>query len=158
MLFQCQHCRLNIHPLTIPGNLFSHAITWYHYLVSFLRPNRAAHPTDINLYPRLYPFIGPYWTGPRAICWNLDTLAVHPSYQKHGFGRELVAWGLQQADREGIAATVLSADKRENFYMRCGFEEELGRAWHGEGNPLKGRIRGGAIIWRKARERQVEEV
>lgn len=57
-------------------------------------------------------------------------------------------WGLEQADREGVAASVIVADGKERFYRKCGYGDVVGRATDGLGNPLAGRIRGGAIMFR----------
>jgi predicted N-acetyltransferase YhbS len=96
----------------------------------------------------MHTFIGRLWTGSRADCWDLHTLAVSPDHQNCGYGRQLVAWGLEQAEREKVAASVLSADKKEAFYQRCGYGPVVGRATDGVGNRLKGRVMGGAIMFR----------
>ena len=100
----------------------------------------------------MYPYIKHLWCGARANCWDLHSLAVAPAHRNRGYGRQLVKWGLEQAEREGVAASVLSAAGREPFYYRCGYGNVVGRATDGVGNPLAGRVKGGAIMFRGARD------
>jgi len=59
-----------------------------------------------------------------------------------------VRWGLQQAKAEGVACSVISADGKETFYRRCGFDVgPVGRSGEGEGNPLY-HVPGGLIFFR----------
>ena len=58
-----------------------------------------------------------------------------------------MAWGIEQADRENVHASVMSSDGNETFYLESGFDEIVGIATEGEGNPLNG-IPGGAILFR----------
>ena len=59
-------------------------------------------------------------------------------------------WGLDQAKREGISASVIAADGKERFYQRCGFDVgPVGRSGMGEGNPLAD-VPGGLIFFREA--------
>lgn len=135
--------------LTLPtGNLIKPLITFRNRVISTIWPNRAADTTQLGLETHMYPFIKHLWTGSRANCWDLHSLAVAPAYQNRGYGRQLVKWGLEQAEREGVAASVLSAEGKERFYQRCGFVDVVGRATDGVGNPLAGRVRGGAILFR----------
>lgn len=76
---------------------------------------------------------------------------MHPDHQGYGFGRELVEWGINEANREGVCASVMSSDGKEAFYLKCGFEEIVGNATAGEGNPLSG-INGGAILFKWAKK------
>ncbi|EEQ31710.1 conserved hypothetical protein [Microsporum canis CBS 113480] len=88
----------------------------------------------------------------RQVNWSLSCLAVRPKYQRLGHGRELVAWGLDRAREEGIAASVLAAKGKDTFYRRCGFTELAGWATDGEGNPLKGVVEGGAVMFTRVKE------
>jgi len=93
------------------------------------------------------PYSAHHWSGPRAENWYLSLLAVHPDYQGQGFGKKLVEWGIKEADREGVCASVMSSEGNDEFYLRCGFEEIAGNATTGEGNPLAG-VKGGSILFR----------
>lgn len=97
---------------------------------------------------RAFPFIAPLWSGSRAESWYLEFLAVDPQYQGQGHGRKLVEWGLDLAEKEGVCASVLSADGKEEFYRKCGFDLQEGRAGDGEGNPLKD-VAGGLVFWKE---------
>lgn len=72
---------------------------------------------------------------------------MHPDYQGKGFGRELVEWGLQQAEKENVHASVMSSEGNDAFYLRSGFEQVVGNATEGEGNPLAG-VKGGSILFK----------
>lgn len=76
---------------------------------SWIWPNRAADPSKINMFDESWPFISHIWTGDRSDCWNLHFLAVHPSYGGLGIGKRLVQWGLNQAEEEGVSASVQMA-------------------------------------------------
>lgn len=70
-----------------------------------------------------------------------------PDYQGQGYGRELVKWGLQRAEEENVHGSVMASEGNDNFYLRCGFDEIVGNACEGEGNPLNG-VKGGNILFK----------
>ncbi|KAF2133948.1 acyl-CoA N-acyltransferase [Dothidotthia symphoricarpi CBS 119687] len=53
--------------------------------------------------------------------WELAQLFVHPNYQRHGIGKQLVEWGLQQADAEGLPVYVEGSAAGKGLYERVGF-------------------------------------
>ncbi len=113
---------------------------------SYLWPNRAADPTKLQILQDTFPLVAHYWSGPRKQNWSLGMLATHPDFQRRGLARKLVAWGVEQADRENVCASLVSSDGAEGFYRACGFVE-VGRANVG---PLKEHgIKGGAIMFRE---------
>ncbi|KAJ4148700.1 hypothetical protein NW765_017567 [Fusarium oxysporum] len=77
-----------------------------------------------------------YGAKKRAESWYLEGLAVRPDFQGRNVGRKLVQWGLEQAEAEGICASVVSAFGADEFYKKCEFDEQYGSARQGEGNPL----------------------
>ena len=78
---------------------------------------------------------------------------MHPDYQGQGFGRQLVHWGLEEAERENVHASVMSSDGKTQFYLRCGFQEVVGNACAGEGNPLAlEHVKGGDILFKFPKE------
>jgi GNAT superfamily N-acetyltransferase len=114
----------------------------------WLWPNRAADPKQEDIIERAYPCFDGIWSGDRAESWYLEQLAVHPSFQGKGVGYKLVQWGLEQAQNEGVVASVVSALGKNDFYRKCGFDVQDGSACEdGEGNPLKG-VEGGDVFWR----------
>ncbi len=117
-------------------------------LSAWIYPNRAADPANEDILDRAYPFIEDFWSGSRAESLYLEMLAVDPNYQGKGLGRALVKWGLDQAEREGVCASVISAEGKENFYQRCGFDVQEHWGGQGEGNPMKD-LPGGLIFWRE---------
>lgn len=126
-------------------------------LVAFLSPNRAASPQHEDIIERSYDFLDHVWLGPRSESWYLECLAVHPDFQNKGQGRALVTWGLEQARKEGIAASVIAADGKERFYQNCGFRDgPVARSGEGEGNPLKD-VPGGLVFFRDKHGVLVEE-
>jgi predicted N-acetyltransferase YhbS len=105
-------------------------------------PNRAADPANANVLRDSFPLCSFHWEGSREENWYLELLAVHPEHQGKQYGRGLVQWGVDEAAREGVCASVISADRKEKFYGRFGFVE-VGRSNVG---PLSG-IEGGAIMF-----------
>lgn len=105
-------------------------------------------PSKEDILERGFPHIAELWSGPRAETWYLEALAVDPKYQGQGCGRELVEWGLEQAAKEGVCASVISADGKESFYQKCGFDVQEGWGGQGEGNPLSDAA-GGLIFWKE---------
>lgn len=119
-------------------------------LSSYVYRNRAADPANEFIIERSYPFLGHIWTGSRSESWYLEALGVHPDYQSQGHGRALVAWGIDQAEKEGVACSVISAWGKETFYRNCGFDkEDCGHAGQGDGNPLAD-VKGGIIFFKDA--------
>ena len=106
------------------------------------------------------PFTAHFFNNPpwRRNHWSLELLAVHPSHQGKGFGRELATWGVVRAESDGIPAVVVAAKGKEDFYRVCGFKLLAGWASEptdkeGNKNPLAKRgVGGGAILWSSVRE------
>lgn len=124
------------------------ALNWADALV---RPNRAADPRKVDILETSYPFVAHHWSSPpiasRRENWYLALCGTRPEAQGKGYGKELVAWGLERARRENVAASLFSAEGKETFYVRCGFGKDIvGYASDGEGNPLAN-TKGGAIMW-----------
>ncbi|KAF2846506.1 acyl-CoA N-acyltransferase [Plenodomus tracheiphilus IPT5] len=120
-------------------------------LVSTL--NRALDPSKKSILQESERFTKHYWNGASAINWFLASCCVDPGFQGRGCGRLLVRWGLDLAEQEGVRASVMSSDGSDEFYLKCGFEEVVGNASEGEGNPLKAAcVRGGNILfmWEKS--------
>ncbi|KAL4762084.1 GNAT family N-acetyltransferase [Aspergillus foveolatus] len=56
--------------------------------------------------------------------YYLDTLVVHPDYQRRGAGSMLVQWGCDLADEEGVALYVDASRAGAPLYERFGFVDE----------------------------------
>lgn len=119
-----------------PGNLVKPLVALSTSIAARIWPNRAADPVNEDIIERAYPYFQHVWSGSRAESWYLEALAVHPDHQKEGNGRALVKWGLYQAEREGVSASVVCAPGKERFYERCGYDTNVGTASMGLGNPL----------------------
>ncbi|KAH7128599.1 hypothetical protein B0J11DRAFT_525333 [Dendryphion nanum] len=118
-------------------------------LTSLIYPNRALDPTKTTILQHAMPFSAHHWSCDRQENWYLALCAVHPDHQGQGFGRQLVEWGLREAEKENVHASVMSSDGKTEFYLRCGFQEVVGNANEGEGNPLvKEGVKGGDIIFK----------
>lgn len=130
-----------------PGNLLKPVSSLAMSLHARIWPNRAADPAKEDIIEHTLPFLEDVWVGPRAESWYLSFLAVHPDRQGLGIGRELVAWGLDRAEREGVVASVISAHGKNGFYQRCGFDETYRAATDGGRNPLAN-TPGSDILWR----------
>lgn len=119
--------------------------------------NRAIDPSKATILQDSYPWFAHHWSGvtnglPRANNWYLNLCCIDPAYQKRGVGKPLVQWGLQQARRENVHASVTTSYQNEQFYLRCGFDEIVGSCMEGEGNPLaEAGVKGGEILWMWAR-------
>jgi len=75
-------------------------------------------------------------------------LGVHPDFQGKGRGKALVQQGLGLADKEGVCASVISAEGKEGFYRKLGLDNQVGTASEGAGNPMRG-VQGGYILFRE---------
>jgi GNAT superfamily N-acetyltransferase len=129
---------------TIVGRYINCQILSYLQRYFFDPPNRAADPVQITILDRTFPHIEHYWSGSRTENWYLDLLAVHPDAQGKGCGRELVQWGIDQAKKDGVVASVISAKGKEGFYGKFGYVE-VGRA--NVGPMSEAGIQGGAIMF-----------
>ncbi|RGP73715.1 hypothetical protein FLONG3_6263 [Fusarium longipes] len=109
-------------------------------------PNRAADPDNEDVIERSYPYFEHIWSGKRAESWYLAAVAVHPDFHGKGVGKKLVQWGIEQAQAEGVCASLIAAHGTDEFYKKCGFDEQFGRAGEAEGNPLAG-IEGSNMYW-----------
>ncbi|KAG0648571.1 hypothetical protein D0Z07_5144 [Hyphodiscus hymeniophilus] len=123
----------------------SRIVSSYIRASSYIWPNRAADPTKANILAESFPLFSDLWSGSREQNWYLDMLATHPDFQGQGLGNELVKWGLEEARKENVCASVISALGKEGFYGKFGFVER-GRSNVG---PLKEHgIQGGAVMFR----------
>lgn len=60
--------------------------------------------------------------GPEEPLWQLDSIAVEPAAQGHGFGAALIAAGLTYARADGVGAFLSTGTPRNvSIYGRCGF-------------------------------------
>lgn len=132
---------------TDPTPLFAHVAP---------RQNRAADPSKKDHLANSAKYTQHYWSGVHSENWYLSLCAVDPAHAGRGYGRLLVQWGLERAREEGVDASVVSSEGSPPFYLRCGFDEVVGNAHEGEGNPLKvDAVRGGDILFmwgKKGRE------
>lgn len=152
-----------------PRLLIQPVVKFYHVLHLSMFGNRAMAqqtPSDpnplthLNLEAVVWPFMQHHFSDPphRRNHWRLASMSVHPKHQGRGFGKSLVAWGLDRARNEGLPAVVIGGTGLEDFYKRCGFDILVGYATDGvdeEGNlnPLKRRgIRGGSIQWTRVKQ------
>lgn len=135
--------------MSVSGRVMRPLMSLRNRIESLFYPNHAADPSMLDLYPSIkIPLLAICRSGQRSTGWYLNCFAVDPAYEKQGYGRILVAWGIDQATREKVAASVTSAERRDIFYRRCGFDIEVGRVTDGKGNPLKNKTDGGAFLFR----------
>lgn len=135
---------------SLSTNAALNAMKAYIWLESFIYPNRAADPSRTGILNGIGPFVAHFWSGSRSGVWDLDFLGVDPDQGRQGFGQELVAWGFEQAKKEGVGCSVISSAGKERFYQSCGFDVIAGtvRDFGGEENPIKREgIKGGTILF-----------
>ncbi|KAH6638745.1 acyl-CoA N-acyltransferase [Boeremia exigua] len=117
--------------------------------------NRALDPSKVNILKESAPYTKHYWAGANATNWYLALCCVDPADKGHGVGRLLVRWGLDRAEEEGIGASVMASEGSDGFYLKCGFDEVIGNANEGIGNPLQEvDVKGGNILFKWPAERK----
>ncbi|KEQ92784.1 hypothetical protein AUEXF2481DRAFT_42869 [Aureobasidium subglaciale EXF-2481] len=129
----------------------------YNWLGSLIWPNRAADPAMLDVLDRAMPFTEHYWKTPERLeNWYLALLGTGPEYQGHGYGKELLKWGIERATEEGICVSLVSANGKDLFYKRYGVDKEAGWASEGgEQNPIHD-IAGGMILFSKKLEKKMQ--
>ncbi|KIW10148.1 hypothetical protein PV08_11109 [Exophiala spinifera] len=152
-----------------PRLLIRPILETFYTIRRFFYPNKAAvtptpeSPEPLtfwNFMSKVVPFARDFYSAPHRQnnFWSLETMAVHPSYQGQGYGRELVESGLDlvKNDPSGeLPADVVAADGKEAFYQKCGFRDLVGFICEtvddkGRDNPLRSNgVGGGAVLWTK---------
>lgn len=66
----------------------------------------------------------------------LGMLACHPDYQRRGAGKELVCWGLDKAEAEGLDVTLFASPMGSRLYEALGFKEAGGFRTQVEGEDV----------------------
>lgn len=123
-------------------------------LMNVFWKNRAADPKLEAIVESSYGYIDHVWDAKQGRCPSLylESMAVDPGFQGRGVGKLLVQHGLKMAEDAGISASVISADGKEGFYQKCGFDAgPVGRSGEGDGNPLWS-VPGGLVFFRDAPE------
>lgn len=121
--------------------------------------NRAADPELEGMVEGSYGYIDHVWDAAKGRCPSLylESMAIDPDFQGRGIGKTLVQSGLKIAEDAGISASVISADGKEGFYRKCGFDVgPVGRSGEGAGNPLWA-VPGGLVFFRQAPDMQLSE-
>jgi GNAT superfamily N-acetyltransferase len=112
------------------------------------RLNRALDPACKNILALASPFSAHLWAGDRAQTWYLALCCVDPVAERRGAGRMLVHWGLQRARAEGVCASVIASEGNAPFYLKCGYDEIVGNACAGDGNPIgEAGTKGGEVLF-----------
>ncbi|KAH7006527.1 hypothetical protein EDB82DRAFT_493745 [Fusarium venenatum] len=129
-----------------PRNLLKPLSALVMHVRADLSPNRAADLQNEDIIERSYPCFKHIWSRKRAESWYLAALAVNPDFQGQGAGKKLTQWGIEQAQAEGVCASVIAAQGTDEFYKKLGFYEQFGRATDGIGNPLA-HVQGSNMYW-----------
>jgi len=48
----------------------------------------------------------------------LELLGVHDDYQRHGLGSQLIHWGTEQADKQGLETYLDGSEKGQPYYVK----------------------------------------
>jgi GNAT superfamily N-acetyltransferase len=107
-------------------SLWTKAITTYNSWEAYFLPDRAADPFRLTILARAAPYSKHHWTGSRAEVWYLNIIGVSPDFEGQGIGRELVAWGFEKAKQDGVGTSCISAEGKDGFYEKCGFDVRCG--------------------------------
>ncbi|KAK6429328.1 hypothetical protein LTR95_014525 [Oleoguttula sp. CCFEE 5521] len=102
------------------------AVSYVNMVDEYFNPDRAADPENHKIFEKLSPYNKHHWTGSRAEVWYLNVIGVDPAFEGQGIGRELVAWGFEQAKQDGVGTSCIAASGRDDFYRRCGFDVQDG--------------------------------
>ncbi|KAI9765909.1 MAG: hypothetical protein M1840_007050 [Geoglossum simile] len=54
--------------------------------------------------------------------FQLELICTHRDYQRRGAGSTILQWGLHEAGRDGVPATVAASPMGEKLYVKYGFE------------------------------------
>lgn len=122
----------------------------YNYVESWLKPNRAIDASKTGLLDETDPVLQKLLVEGREECWYLSLLGVDPTIHRSGQGRQLVSYGLEQAEKEEIAAGLVASSPAEGFYRRLGFNVDLGLIGEVKGlaNPFVD-VEGGRVMFTK---------
>ncbi|ETN44497.1 uncharacterized protein HMPREF1541_10167 [Cyphellophora europaea CBS 101466] len=109
------------------------------YLESFVWSDRSADHEAMAIFDKNWDDIKHHFSGPRAECWLIELLCIHPDSQKAGFGREIIqtAIDLCKTENPPIPLCVIASDAGDAFYEKLGFRE-AGRADVGDLSGVKG--------------------
>jgi GNAT superfamily N-acetyltransferase len=101
--------------------------------------DRSADPDAIAKFDNNWDDIAHHFTGPRKECWMIDTLCVHPEFQKKGFGRDLTLNAIEvcRSEEPMVPLAVIASETGNAFYEKQGFQE-AGRANVGDLSGAKG--------------------
>lgn len=136
---------------TLYQAFMTRVMSLYNYVESWVRPNRAIDNSKIDLLDATDPWLETLLVGGREERWYLSLLGIDPSIHRSGQGRQLVSYGLEQAEKEGIAAGLVASSPAEGFYRRLGFTVDLGLIGEVEGlaaNPFAD-VEGGRVMFTK---------
>ncbi|EMC91505.1 hypothetical protein BAUCODRAFT_46074, partial [Baudoinia panamericana UAMH 10762] len=109
-------------PATWSVTAWTTAVGYYNQAEAYFWPDRAADPERATILTRSAPYSKHHWTGSRAEVWYLNIIGVDPRFEGQGIGRELVAWGFEQARKDGVGTSCIAASGRDQFYLACGFD------------------------------------
>jgi GNAT superfamily N-acetyltransferase len=123
------------------------------------RVNRALDPARKEILDHAATFSTHLWAGDCAQTWYLVLCCVDPEAERRGAGRALVQWGLGRAREEGVCASVIASEGNAPFYIKCGYDEVVGNACEGIGNPIgEAGTKGGDILFMWARASKGDSV
>jgi GNAT superfamily N-acetyltransferase len=107
---------------------------------TYFWPDKSADQEHIKAFYDSFELFAHHWSGSRAETWYLEYLCVHPDHHRKSYGKQLLQKGLEYAQEEGVATSVISSIEADSFYSKLGFVE-VGNAAIG---PIAG-VKGGSI-------------
>lgn len=105
--------------LTIVPVLERTLLTAQESYLSLLRADKSLH------YARLAHFLAEAKSDFASIpeMWKMQTLAVHPNFQRRGIASMLLNWGKQQAEKEGVPIGLEASELARPLYLKNGFRK-----------------------------------
>lgn len=109
------------------------------YLESFAWSDKSADHEAMAVFDQNWEDIQHYFSGPRAECWMIELLCIHPDSQKAGYGREIIRTAIDfcKSETPPLPLCVIASEAGDAFYEKQGFRE-VGRADVGGLQGVKG--------------------
>ncbi|KAI9763371.1 MAG: hypothetical protein M1840_000563 [Geoglossum simile] len=115
-------------------------------------PRRDAPPARLDACNSTLAAMTQYFDENMPSRFNLELICTHRKYRRRGAGLMIVCWGLTEAARDRVPASVAASPLGEKLYLKCGFE--VYGSWVVRAEEDDGReVRFQTMIWREVEVR-----